>query len=274
VGLPETGEAVVVTVAEVWLPPNGAADQPVSEAGNYIEDIVRKQWLKSEDTLHRAVVLAQNASARVRRSFPNWKVSPLATNGSPAWEILTAADEFDPDLIIVGSQGHSLVGRLLLGSVSQKVMTEAHCSVRIARGRVEVDPSPGRIVIGYDGSPGATEAVSVAARRNWPPDSEIRMVVVNEDPTDERYADDHWLEKSAKAVEELSGPGLKVTTRSVAGDPKRVLVAEAETWHADSIFVGANYEGSRLARFLLGTTSSAVAARAHCSVEVVRTKHR
>lgn len=51
-------------------------------------------------------------------------------------------------------------------------------------------------------------------------------------------------------------------------EPKRLLIAEAETWGADCIFVGSRGMG-RIDRFLVGSVSSAVAARAHCSVEVV-----
>ncbi len=55
------------------------------------------------------------------------------------------------------------------------------------------------------------------------------------------------------------------------GNPKEQIIEEAESWGADSIFVGAT--GMRgMDRLLLGSVSSAVAARAHCSVEVVRLK--
>jgi nucleotide-binding universal stress UspA family protein len=53
------------------------------------------------------------------------------------------------------------------------------------------------------------------------------------------------------------------------GEPKSLLIAEAKSWGADCIFMGARGMG-RIERFLLGGVSSAVAARAHCSVEVVR----
>jgi nucleotide-binding universal stress UspA family protein len=53
------------------------------------------------------------------------------------------------------------------------------------------------------------------------------------------------------------------------GEPKSLLIAEAESWGADCIFVGARGLG-RVERFMLGSVSTAVAARAHCSVEVVR----
>ena len=52
-------------------------------------------------------------------------------------------------------------------------------------------------------------------------------------------------------------------------EPKALLCSEAEDLMADCIFVGARGMG-RLERFLIGSVSSGVAARAHCSVEVVR----
>lgn len=64
----------------------------------------------------------------------------------------------------------------------------------------------------------------------------------------------------------IGGTGLIGSSDEAAADQ---LVEEAETWNADCVFVGA--KGTRgIERLLLGSVSSAVAARAHCSVEVVR----
>jgi nucleotide-binding universal stress UspA family protein len=63
--------------------------------------------------------------------------------------------------------------------------------------------------------------------------------------------------------------GLKATPLLEQGDPKRVIVEQAERWQADTIFLGATGHG-RLHRLMLGSVAAAVAARAHCSVEVVR----
>jgi nucleotide-binding universal stress UspA family protein len=54
------------------------------------------------------------------------------------------------------------------------------------------------------------------------------------------------------------------------GDPKQVLVQHAEEFGADCIFTGATGFSNRLERVILGSVSAAIAARAHCSVEVVR----
>jgi nucleotide-binding universal stress UspA family protein len=63
--------------------------------------------------------------------------------------------------------------------------------------------------------------------------------------------------------------GLAVETRILSGDPKQALLEHAESWEADAIFLGAQglHHGGLRA---LGTMASAVAARAPCSVEVVR----
>ena len=63
--------------------------------------------------------------------------------------------------------------------------------------------------------------------------------------------------------------GLTVSSQIRKGAPKSILPAEAASRGADCIFVGARGL-SRFERFRLGSVSAATAARAHCSVEVVR----
>ena len=285
-GLPLKGDVLLITVAEVWLPPPHS-DELGDETKAFVEDILQKHREKGEKWLAEAEMMAKHAKARVCGLLPGWSVEARATYGSPSWELLSAADEFRPDLIFAGSHGQSALSRFVLGSISQKVLTEADCSVRIARGRIEVDPSPMRIVIGFDGSAGALAAVDSVAARDWPASTEVHLVAATDSivPTTigrfippvadwaeaELRAEYEWIEKLAeKAAQKLRHSGLKVTTRIVEGNPNQILVREAETWHADCIFVGANAFGSRIERFLLGSTSAAVAARAHCSVEVTR----
>ena len=69
-------------------------------------------------------------------NFPGWKVGASSSCGSAAWELVAKADEWKPDLIVVGSHGRNALGRFVLGSVSQRVLAEAHCSVRISRGEL------------------------------------------------------------------------------------------------------------------------------------------
>ena len=285
-GLPADTECSVISVAEVWLPPtqtNGNAEQ----VDPHLERLVRKQRETGEKAVEEARAFAKHAVSRLNKMFPRWTVHAEATYGSPAWEILNKADEFKPDLIVVGSHGQSAISRFLLGSISQKVLTVAHSSVRVARGRIEIDPSSVRIVIGFDGTAGAKAAVGSVAARDWPKGSEIKLVAatdpvspsaigrfvppVNAAVQEINESEHEWLVASARpAIEALERCGLKVELQIVPGHAKRVLTEIAERWTADCIFLGANSFGSRLERYLIGSTSAAVAARAHCSVEVVR----
>ncbi len=53
--------------------------------------------------------------------------------GRPADEILGVASDVSADLIVVGSHGHGPLGRLVLGSVSDRVLHGARCPVLIVR---------------------------------------------------------------------------------------------------------------------------------------------
>ena len=53
--------------------------------------------------------------------------------GDPAREICDKAKAGHHDLIVMGNRGRSLVAELLLGSVSHKVLQNAHCAVLIVR---------------------------------------------------------------------------------------------------------------------------------------------
>lgn len=72
------------------------------------------------------------------------------------------------------------------------------------------------------------------------------------------------------ATGELSHIGLKTSILREKGDPKSILLAEAEKWNADSIFVGTRDFKSAFERFRLGSVSTAIVTNARCSVEIVR----
>jgi nucleotide-binding universal stress UspA family protein len=60
-------------------------------------------------------------------------VSSQKVLGSPKSVIIEAAESWKPDLIVVGSHGYPTWERLLLGSVSQAVVSHAKCSVEVVR---------------------------------------------------------------------------------------------------------------------------------------------
>jgi nucleotide-binding universal stress UspA family protein len=284
-GLPHEVEAIVLSVTDAWVPPLGETVPPTSS--ERIFPAMKQARIVAAQAIEEAHVLAMRACERVQANFPSWQVSGQACVGSPAWEIILKAEAWQVDLVVVGSRGCSLWDRLLLGSVSNMVVSQARCSVRVARGERGIQlQRPLRILVGVDGSTQAEAAVRAVAGRVWPAGSELRVVTA----TDPRLAtgvalpssardqlvrpeDEEWQAWISRVVESsadtLRTTGLAVSTVVKDGDPKRVLVEEAKDWEADCIFVGARGL-NRLQRFWLGSVSAAVAERAHCTVEVVR----
>jgi nucleotide-binding universal stress UspA family protein len=223
--------------------------------------------------LEQARALAQQAGEQVGQRFPGWRVSTEAVEGLPAAEVIRKAKEWGADLIVTGSRGLSRLSQLLIGSVSKKIATEADCSVRISRRSGVEQGAPARIVIGVDGSSGSSAAVEAVAARAWPKESEVRLVTSVEPfhmyglTPEEKFANavNARLPEEAK----LRAAGLGVSSVIEVEDPQTLLTRVAEDWEADCIFVGAR-KLSRFGRFMLGSVSKAVIARAPCSAEVVR----
>jgi len=286
-GLPPEADALVLSVADVFVPP------PAAEADEsfpfHVPAGIKRAHAHAAQELAHARHLAERAAERVRMLFPGWRVGHDAAADSPAWAVIKQADEWRPHLVIIGAQGHtSLGGRVILGSVSQRVLYEARTSVRVARSARKATEQPARLVVGLDGSPDAARAAAAVAARTWPQGSEARLVAVFDaatrvpaDPSapsvvkqveadeDEGQGEARVRQAFEPTAERLRQAGLTTTVELRRGNPKHVLVEEAESWGADAIFVGA--KGVRgVDRLLLGSVSAAVAAHAHCSVEVVR----
>jgi nucleotide-binding universal stress UspA family protein len=260
-GLPATVEAVVVTVAYVFLPPPEGEvpdDELVSPGGAVL---VRPTQEHAEEAVRKALAVAEQGAQRVKADFPGWSVKAEARGDSPAWAVIKMAGRLGADLVVIGSHGHSSAGgRLILGSVSQRVLYEAPCSVRVARCSDERRAGPIRIIVGFNGTPDSEAAVDTVASRVWPEGSEARIITARAELKPEAHD---------VAAEKMRAAGLTVSEVSRNGDPAHVLIKEAEAWGADSIFVGTrDVHGFR--HLLHGSVSSAVAARAQCSVEVAR----
>jgi nucleotide-binding universal stress UspA family protein len=287
-GLPKTAEAMVVSLADVFLPPptNEEVDSTVPP---YVPAGVRRAHERAEQEVREAESMARRASEQIQKNFSEWQVQHEARADSPAWALIRMADEWKADLIVVGAHGHSVLGgRLILGSVSQRVIYEARCSVRVARGRGRDADSSLRLIIGVDNSLYSHAAVDAVCRREWPSGTEVRLLAVvgtvmaiTPDPSQPlelkwiEVGDDENLDQVRQIFEpsaaKLRSARLNAAVMIRRGNPADGVIAEAESWGADCIFVGA--KGMRgIDRLLLGSVSSAVSARADCSVEIVRSK--
>jgi nucleotide-binding universal stress UspA family protein len=280
-GLPEEAEGLVVCVED--------GGHHIGETHGAIKPEHEHRSWKSR--LDDAELLAEKAAERVNSCFPRWTVSSEALWGSPAKVILDVSAWWKPDLLVVGSHGHSRVARLFLGSVSLELVHKAACSVRVARARASTGNGTVRIVIGNDGSSEAETVVSCVAARSWPKKTEAQIISVAQTLTpvvsaldastfaqEPAYAliseaDERLRVRlgnvAAEAADRLRRVGLVATCNVSDADPREAILAAAEIGNADAIFVGARGVG-RMERLLLGSVSSYVVTHAHCTVEVVR----
>jgi nucleotide-binding universal stress UspA family protein len=283
-GLPQELDAIVLTVAEVWQPPDPAPQDVQS-----IERLPLAVRRAHEAAWHAVATdcraQAERAATRLQSHFPKWRIKALAAGDSPARGILKQAEECQADLIVVGSHGRSVMQQFFLGSVSHKVANEARCSVRIARRRgPSTHPHP-RILLAVDGSPDSDTVVHAVVSRGWPQAQFHLVTVIDSRLKTAAALPSHWAKEwiqqhdadagewVCRAVERLAVPlreaKLDLGTHIFDGDPKHLLLQHADQWKADCIFLGAHGLEHGESR-PLGSLASAVATRARCSIEIVR----
>ena len=279
-GLSRNAKALIVSVQERWLPPPSSYEI-VEEVLNASEPSGQKPARAKEEP---EIQIAQAESPRLGKAekrlasyFPDWKIDTLSLQGSPSYQILWKANEWDANLIVVGSQGNAGTRLFSLGSVSQKIANEARCSVRVVRGNSWKKGAPTRILVGLDGTRAAQSAIEEIGRRMWLMGSEVRLVTAKDPSHDKRKASDEsdkidaWINAFIEEAKELlKQSDLNVSQIVEQGDPKQLICRAAEEWGADCIFIGSNDTGSSYEDLLLGSVATAVVARAHCTVEIVR----
>lgn len=214
------------------------------------------------------------------------KVTRCTKAGNPTHIILTLASELDSDLIVLGARGHGRLERLLIGSVSDAVATHAPCSVvvvrppRVIEGAAS-DPPEHRVLLGYDGSPSAKQALAEFKRFDWQGDTALILSVHQVfDGFGQDYAELYELQSELPSPSELSSEASKLVAGTSAGincveaDGTHIghtLSQEANRHKSDLIMVGDNGHGM-LEQFLLGSTSKYVLRHSDCSVWIARCK--
>ncbi len=75
----------------------------------------------------------QDMLEQIRPVDPTIPVNHVLLDGDPATEIVRFAHDARMDLIVMGTHGRTGLERLLMGSVAEKVMRDAPCSVLVVK---------------------------------------------------------------------------------------------------------------------------------------------
>jgi nucleotide-binding universal stress UspA family protein len=193
--------------------------------------------------------------------------------GNPARRIVDTAVELRAEMIVMASHGRGAVGRLIYGSVADRVGHESPVPVMVVRAR-QLAPGPvgiTRLVVPLDGSSRAESALPVAttiSRRLGTPISLVRVV----DPADvmppavgvgetipfEIYDEaEKEIEQEARRyldtmAQKLREQGLPVTISLLMGSPASSI---EEATHLGDVVVLSSHERTRVMRWLLGSVA-------------------
>ncbi|HEY7941060.1 MAG TPA: universal stress protein [Candidatus Limnocylindrales bacterium] len=222
---------------------------------------------------------------RARLEAAGFAVETSTRTGHPADEIVAFAATRQPTLVILGARAQGDGRHAFTGPVASTVARYCGTSVLIARHGRPVRS----IVLGYDGSPGADAAVSLLLDLPYRVRPQIAVCTAFDIVTpftsgiapllraQAVAAAEEELVAAAQAAEELAleasdrltRGALPATPYALRGRPSEQLMVLAGETGADLIAAGSRGV-STIARFLLGSTSSELAAITSTDLLVAR----
>jgi nucleotide-binding universal stress UspA family protein len=248
-------------------------------------------YVDTVEEQNRSMAFAkEQIEALMRRKDVDWE--PLVGTGYIADEITRIVEEKHIDLVISATHARTGLRRLLLGSVTERLMRALRCPLMVLRGPQAADEIPfsasvrfQKIMIGCDFSPDATLAFDYGMSLAQEFQSEVHLVHVMEPPV---YID--WERPLAAPGEALrSEMKNKLTSRLAAmvtedahhwctpkttvleGSPDDGLTRYAVENRIDLIVMG--LRGRNLVEdLLIGSTTDRVVRRAPCPVMSVCTE--
>jgi nucleotide-binding universal stress UspA family protein len=185
------------------------------------------------------------------------------------------------DLLVVGPHGQGGISGLLLGSVTEHVLSRATCPVAVVHPRRH--QATGRIAVGVDGSDCSRQALEWALRQAAITEARVEAVLAWEwhpqygygmplygasEATQQQWAETLLAQEIGKLA---PADAARVTSHVERGNAATVLAATSAT--ADMIVVGNHGAGTAVSR-LLGSVSQKVARHAQVPVVVVHDHDR
>jgi len=211
---------------------------------------------------------------------------PLITVGKPADEILRAVEDKSIDLVISATRGRSGLKRLILGSVTERLMLTLPCPLLVLRrpehefvGVPEQAFKLKKILVGCDFSPDSGQALEHALSLAQEFEAELHLANVIEPPTQPNFpkADTSATAEIREDYRNLLNQKLKdlvpqearnwctPQTSILKGQPYEELAGYAESNHIDMIVMGIRGHGLVKTLFL-GSTTDRVVRRSPCPV--------
>jgi len=193
---------------------------------------------------------------------------------TPTQAILNAAERYKADLIVMGTHGRGGLNRLLLGSVTEKVVRQARVPVIVVREPLQEavtaqEPGiPHKILCPVNFTQTAYEALQLATSMAAQFDARLTVLVAEEDKQKKPSTPEEIRKRLCAGVSEetLSRCHLEMTVRQ--GNAAEEIIRHAQEEKTDLIIIG----GQRTTFFegiVMGSTTVRVMRHAPCPVLIV-----
>ena len=276
----DTSDTDTATVIRILVPvdgsPEASAALPYAAAlATPGTEIVLLTVVPSATDADAARAGLETAAQRLR--VVGQTVRTEVATGNPARRIVDIAAELRAEMIVMASHGRGAIGRLIYGSVADRVGRESPVPVMVVRTK-QLAPGPvgiTRLVVPLDGSSRAESALPVAttiSQRLGTPISLVRVV----DPADamppavgvdeaipfEIYDEaEKELEQEARRylemmAQKLREQGLPMTTSVLVGSPASSI---EDATHFGDVLVLSSHERTGVMRWLLGSLAEKLA---------------
>lgn len=230
-------------------------------------------------TLDQVRSRVEQLVASLQRGDSALKVQGRVEEGLPTDAILDLAKELRADLIVMGSHGRTGVGRVLVGSVAERVARSAPCPVLLLKAARDDEATPGEagpapsgprfpvVVVPTDFSRRSREALKVAS---WLV-QEGSLVVAVHVVEAVHVAAEGYAEALLERLKEWVAPitGLHADHQIREGDTADEILAVADQTHANLIVVP-SHGRTGLDRLVMGSVAEQVFRGATCPVLIVR----
>jgi len=265
------------SVTALYVLPQVASLIPAGDRGLY------PPFVFTDDDLQQ---FKAHLDAFVAESGGQAKVETVVVEGNIADWITSVARELPADLLVMGTHGRSGFDRLMLGSVTEKMLRKTPCPMLTVPSGVTNAPAGRvpftRIVCAVDFSPSSLKALECAESLAEEADARLRVVHVLEPasvfepvamgaggapPMNPHQAEAAWA-RLRETISKDARIYSQVTETVIVGKAYREILREAADHGSELILIGAH--GGLLGSVAFGSTTHHVIREATCPVLSLR----
>ena len=255
-------EQVVLSHPSFWTAEPALADELHTQALGTARSLLERFIQEHSSTL------GASASGRV-------------LSGSVPGALVDYASESGAGLIVVSTHGRTGFARWLMGSVSERLLRVAPCSVLVVRGgRAGQAPEVKRVLCAVDLSEHSRRALEVAAQLARALGASLETLHAwavpfhvdagaSRDGLLERMRDNALAELDAFIRRAALPEGVALSTSVVSGPPTAAITEHVASSHPDLLVLGTHGYGG-VKRLVLGSVAEALARYSSCATLVVR----